>query len=292
MTVTADQLDFYAEEGYVVIEGALDDEDLTPLIQAHELIVDEIARDLHRQGRIASAYEDESFETRLARMAEECEQIDGVPDIGNTRRRATFDFLRNRRLVDVIEPFIGPEISCNPVSHIRPKMPGTDVAFHQDAVFTTQDARDILQVTVWIPLVPATAENGCLQIQPHVHQERTVYWTYSKDLPDTEPITLPMAKGDVLIMHKLTPHGSGPNQTDAVRWSMDLRYQKTGEPSPRPEWPNLVARSRLDPSTETIYEDWRDAWAEALARTPEKLSYPRPDRPLPFEGEMFAPSVA
>ncbi len=287
MPVTAAQLDFYKEDGYVVIEDALDDADLDPLINVHELIVDEIAQDLHKQGRIISLHTEESFATRLARLAQECEQIDGVPDIGNTRRRAAFDFLRNQHLVDVIEPFIGPEISCNPVSHVRPKMPGTDVVFHQDAIFTTQEAKDILQVTVWIPLVAATPENGCLQIQPRVHRERTVYWNFGQDLPDAQRITVPMGKGDVMIMHKLTPHGSGPNRTDVVRWSMDLRYQKTGEPSPRPEWPSLIARSRRDPGRETLFEDWRDAWAAALAETPEHVRYPRPDHPQPYEGQMY-----
>ena len=83
--------------------------------------------------------------------------------------------MRNARLVDLIEPFIGPEIVCNPVSHIRPKMPSTDVPFHQDAIFTTQEAKDILQVTVWIPLVDVNEENGCLEVQPGVHRERPVY---------------------------------------------------------------------------------------------------------------------
>ena len=68
-----------------------------------------------------------------------------------------------------------------------------------------------------------------------VHKYHTVYWAYGRDLPDVERVSLPMEKGDVLIMHKLTPHGSGPNKTDVVPWGMDLRYQKTDEPSPRPE---------------------------------------------------------
>lgn len=293
MKVTSDQLEFYKEQGYVVIEGVLTDGDLEPLIQDHIAIVDEKARDLHAQGKISRLYEDEPFETRLARLAdqlvgiEDTPEIGFCPDLGATRRRDTFEFLRNKNLVDVIEPFIGPEITWNPVSHIRPKMPGTDVTFHQDAIFTTQEAKDILQVTVWLPLVPATEENGCLQVQPGVHRERMVYWKYGHDLPDTERVSLPMAKGDVLIMHKLTPHGSGPNNTDAVRWSMDLRYQKTGEPSPRPEWPSQIVRSRSNPASETVYEDWRDAWAKGLAETPKQLGYPRPNEPLPFAGEMY-----
>ena len=287
MKVTSQHLEFFEEEGYVIIKGGLTDDDLAPLIEDHNIIVDEIARDLHGQGKIANLYENEPFARRLACLAEECDEVDGCPDIGETRRRGTFEFLRNQNLVDLIEPFIGPEIACNAVSHVRPKMPSTDVIFHQDAVFTTQEAKGILQVTVWIPLVESTEENGCLQVQPRVHQRRMVYWRYGQDLPQTERVSLPMQKGDVLFVHKLTPHGSGPNNTNAVRWSMDLRYQKTGEPSPRPEWPSLVARSRRDPSSETVYEDWRDQWAGGLEKTPKQIHYERPNKPLPFTGEMF-----
>jgi phytanoyl-CoA hydroxylase len=284
--VSSEDLEFYKQEGYVVIKGGLGDRDLEPLIQDHNTIVDDMAHDLFQAGKIKDRCQNEPFESRLARLADQCDEVVGCPDIGFTRRRATFDFLRNANLVDLIEPFIGPEISWNPVSHVRPKMPGTDVHFHQDAIFTTEEAKDILQVTVWLPLVEANEENGCLQVQPRVHRERTVYWAYGVDLPDTEKVSLPMQKGDVLIMHKLTPHGSGPNNTDRVRWSMDLRYQITGEPSPRPEWPSLVARSS-DPSLETAYEAWRDAWAIAVAKTPQQIRYPRPSGTLPFAGEMY-----
>jgi len=287
MRVTDEDLDFYKDQGYVIISGGLSDEDIEPLIEDHNLIVDQMARTLHQQGKLENIYENELFDRRLARMAEDCTEVDNCPDIGFTRQRGTFDFLRNERLVDLIEPFIGPEITCNAVSHIRPKLPATDVVFHQDAVFTTPEARGVLQVTVWVPLVEATEENGCLQVQPRVHQQQMVYWSYGRDLPQTERVSLPMKKGDVLIMHKLTPHGSGPNDTDAVRWSMDLRYQKTGEPSPRPEWPSLVARSRRDPSLETVYEDWRDQWAAAIEQHPKQLSYERPTEPRPFAGEMY-----
>ena len=287
MKVTSEHLAHYTEEGYVVIEGGLSDGDLQPVIDDHIAIVDDIARTHFDQGKIVNLHEDEPFATRLARLASECDTIDGCPDVGATRRRATFEFLRNDHLVDLIEPFIGPEVTCNAVSHIRPKLPSTDVVYHQDAVFTTVEAQRILQVTVWIPLIDATLENGCLQVLPRVHQRRTVFWSYSRDLPEVEKMPLPMNKGDVLIMHKLTPHGSGPNNTDEVRWSLDLRYQKTGEPSPRPEWPSLVCRSRRDPTSETLYEDWRDEWAAALASTPTQIRYERPSEPLPYAGEMF-----
>ena len=166
------------------------------------------------------------------------------------------------------------------------KEPGTrEVApWHQDAIFTTMDAHHILQLTVWLPLCDATEENGCLQVSPGVHEERVVYW---RGIERKDSVSVPMNKGDVIFIHKLCPHGSGPNQTDGIRWSMDIRYQKSGGPSPRPEWPSLIARSRRDPSSETPYENWRDAWAAALEKHPKKLGREKPSEAQPYTGEMY-----
>ena len=126
-----------------------------------------------------------------------------------------------------------------------------------------------------------------MQVRPGIHKQRKVYWNYGETLPVMEPVTLPMKEGDVLFVHKLAPHGSGPNTTDAVRWSMDLRYQKTGEPSPRPEWPSVIARSQRDPSTETQYQPWCDEWATALEENPSQIHYKRPPEPRAYSGQMW-----
>jgi len=119
MSVTQEHLDFYKEEGYVIIEGGLTDNDLEPIIQDHNDIVDQIAQDLYNQGKVTNRYEHESFEHRLACLANKCSEIEGCPDIGETRQQKTFEFIRNQNLVDLIEAFIGPEITCNAVSHTK-----------------------------------------------------------------------------------------------------------------------------------------------------------------------------
>jgi len=297
MQLTQQHLQHYFEHGYVVVEGALTNDDLQPVIDDYTTIVDEVAHELHGQSLIDGLFEDEPFEKRLARIADEHEETyhaDDRFDIGATRRRGTFEFLRNSHLLDAVEGFVGPEIACNSITHVRAKLPSDEArkrnsnvaGWHQDAVFTTTEAHHILQVTVWLPLCDATEENGCLQIRPGMHQQRTVYWS-SHDLPEIEPVLVPMQKGDVIFIHKLCPHGSGPNRTDGVRWSMDIRYQKNSEPSPRPEWPSLVARSRQDPASETEYEDWRDRWAAALQAHPSKLGRERPSGVQPYTGEMY-----
>ena len=66
-------------------------------------------------------------------------------------------------------------------------------------------------------------------------------------------------------MHRYTPHRSTPNYTDGVRWSLDLRYQPTGQPTGRPFYPDFPVRSRREPkSVLNDHPEWCRRWVEAL----------------------------
>ena len=85
-------------------------------------------------------------------------------------------------------------------------------------------------------------------------------------LPDTPPRPVPVGKGGIVFMHRYTPHRSTPNYSSGVRWSMDLRYQPTGQPTGRPFHPAFIARSCSHPeSVLTDHAEWAHQWAEALA---------------------------
>jgi len=126
------------------------------------------------------------------------------------------------------------------------------------------------------PYYGATPENGCLQVIPGISTGKTVFWKSEgfgiddENLPG-EPIDVPMKKGSVLFMHKLTPHGSGPNRTNNIRWSLDLRYQRTGTPTGRAVYPDFPVLSRSNPhSVLTDYEEWDRLWADAKKNNPTK----------------------
>ena len=215
MTLKKEQLEHFKEEGYVVLEAALQDVDFEPVIQDYEGVIDKLAKDLHTEGRISQLYADEPFETRLARICDEDEatyfESDTFLDVGHIRGKGTFHFMRNKRLLDLIEGLIGPEICCSPMTHIRAKLPSnleqgrnSNVVFwHQDAIFFHEEADTTFVLTVWIPLCDTTEENGCLRVMPRIHKHRTVYWGDS--LPDGDWVSVPMKKRDVIFIHKLTP---------------------------------------------------------------------------------------
>ncbi|MCE2447865.1 MAG: phytanoyl-CoA dioxygenase family protein [Candidatus Latescibacteria bacterium] len=289
MQLTPEQVAQFAENGYLLLRGALTDADLDPIIAEYEEYIGRRAEELLAAGHISALYADESFDRRLVSVCREDDAIYKELDIMHLRGRASFEFLRNDRLLDLVESLVGPEITCSPIQHIRAKLPagvtpsGSDshvAPWHQDAGVTWEEADPHFILTVWLPLCAATPENGCLQILPRAHRNGLVQHhikqglgtvIIDEEMPQTEALTLPMDKGDVLLMNKQTPHRSTPNNADTVRWSMDLRYQETGTPTGRPFHPDFVARSRSNPVSELRdYDEWCRRWVESLAAVQEQ----------------------
>ena len=299
MKLSSQQYSSFFEDGYVVIPSVLGDADISPLIQSYNEEIDTLAQELFAQNRIPELFEDQPFETRLVNICKFDEETyrtaNEAFDLMYIRTQAIFEFLRNQNLLDIIEGILGPEITCSPIQHVRCKLPaslwdGTDsykAPWHQDAQVHTEDADPHFILTVWIPLCDTDEQNGCLQVIPKGHQSSTVYWSQgfgisSDNLPQKNIISLPMKKGDVLLVHKLTPHASEPNQTNAIRWSLDLRYQKSGTPTGRSCYPDFIARSHQNPESELRdYTTWDQLWQEALEEYPIKTPREhKPDRPV------------
>ena len=281
MGLTADQVDAFREEGVLVAEGVLTDEDLAPVIAEMSVWIDRRAHALAEEGKLTGLCPDAPFDRRLGLLYAQTPDIASGLDIMLVRGQATFDFLRNERLLDAVASLIGDEITCSPIQHIRAKPPaansGTGTGFynvpwHQDSGVTLVEADDSDIVTCWMPLVDATVENGCMEVMPGAwklgdleHQAEGGTTIRPDLLPDIAPRPLPVRKGGIIFMHRYTPHRSTPNYTDTVRWSLDLRYQPTGQPTGRPFHPEFVARSRKNPDTVlTDHAEWSRRWIEAL----------------------------
>jgi phytanoyl-CoA hydroxylase len=65
----------------------------------------------------------------------------------------------------------------------------------------------------------------------------------------------------------MTPHSSLANISDRYRWSFDLRYNVTGQPTGRSHFPEFVARSKSNPKNELRdWQNWRDLWEQARSQ--------------------------
>ncbi|MGI9425922.1 MAG: phytanoyl-CoA dioxygenase family protein [Hyphomicrobiaceae bacterium] len=91
---------------------------------------------------------------------------------------AVFDLVTHHNVLDCVESLIGPEITMNPIQHVRIKLPESAVPkaenrahliatdWHQDKGVTLEEADETEFVTVWLAITDTTIENGCLQVAP------------------------------------------------------------------------------------------------------------------------------
>ena len=80
---------------------------------------------------------------------------------------------------------------------------------------------------------------------------------------------LPVKAGSLVILHPLIPHASLPNHTNGFRWSFDLRYNVTGQPTGRSHFPDFIAYSQSQP--ERVLQDWKE-WRGLWETARRKLS--------------------
>jgi ectoine hydroxylase-related dioxygenase (phytanoyl-CoA dioxygenase family) len=273
-SLTPEQLVTYEVQGYLVLENFLNEEDMTPPREAMTHKVDIIADDLFTAGLVPHKFEGEPFATRLARLFENLTDAEFLRWGRGWRDRfpGYFYLMSNPKILDAVESLIGPEIFSNPVYNVRPKVPKVAagaVPWHQDKSYWP-DANANPVITVWIPLVDSTHENGCLHLIPGTHKKRAISHqqeTYSttgyEELPDSyiqkrkkEILALPMQTGSAVLFNDRLIHSSTPNKSTHVRWSVDLRYQPTDQDPMPQHGVGFLARSRQHPERIASLEDW------------------------------------
>jgi len=281
MRLTESQLRTFREDGVLIAPHILTHDDFAPVQDELEQWIDARAHDLLTQGKITNLHAAAPFDQRIALLFDQCPDIVQGIDIMHLRGRAMFAFLHNQNLLDVVEQLIGPEITCNPIQHLRPKMPSSVgngkhelVPWHQDAGVTMEDADSSDIVTCWMPMCDATREVGCMEVLPgasklgHLEHVSLGGSTIRPDLlPNITPLCAECPRGGAVFMTKYTPHRGLPNQSTRVRWTIDLRFQKTGTPTGRPQHPDFPVRSKAQPESVTRdYDLWRRRWADGLER--------------------------
>ena len=242
--LTTEQLERFDREGFVVVEEVFTDADLQPVIDEITEAVDVRARELVAAGELSRTYAEYGFETRLAHISQETDKLARSIWDGTLAGPAFFHFISHPKLLDVAERLCGPELIASSVYRLRPKIPHYDhgaVPWHQDSGYFEPYCDNALVLTVWLPLVDANEENGCMWAMPGVHQGgvfrhqgrpgKAYLEIPDAALPPVEPVCCPVKKGGVLLLTNRTPHVSFENHSDIVRWSMDLRYQSAALPT-------------------------------------------------------------
>ena len=299
MRLTEAQTRQFEEQGYLVVPNVLSDDVRLKVIAEYTELLDGLYARWQAEGRVPPTSGD-FFEKLLISYKAGCEwfqpmdiSLPGSEIAADTPFHigpAVFDMITDAGLLDLVEDLIGPEITSNPIQHVRLKPPSRTLRsdeptphimvtdWHQDRAVAHAEGDTTQMVTVWVAVTDATVENGCLQVipgrpqmYPHCPKRQTAIADGFLDM--SKAIPLPVPAGGVVIFHPLTPHASLDNVSDRFRWSFDIRYNVTGQATGRAHFPDFAARSRARPETVlTDWQVWRDMWLETR-RTSARNAY-------------------
>jgi hypothetical protein len=300
--LSPDQIASFEENGFLALDTLLTDGELQPLEKDYAQLLEQVAGRLHQAGAVSDTFAHLPFGERFSRLIElypdlhrffnvSLPLINGKVDPETYHMHASpavFNLMRNRRILDVVESLIGPEIYSSPVQQMRMKPPEKILAgdlknhsnvgattWHQDIVALLPEADDTRQLTVWVAITEATVENGCLISVPGSHREGPMAHCSNAaiasepSVPDAllrerEAVPLPVQRGGIVLFDKMNVHRALPNRSDKLRWSLDLRYHPTGQATGRPAFPGFIARSRAQPESELRdAARWTRNWDEA-----------------------------
>jgi phytanoyl-CoA hydroxylase len=227
-TLTAEDVAFYQEQGYLAMEGLLTPDE----VEAAKAALSElIARDdlkargiqfqiepFYREGQVDERVTDPELTIRKVWLFEETAPV-------------LAEISRHPKLLGVLDQLIGAgHRMIQDMALIKPPFHGSEKPWHQDtAYFDYLPLGGI--VGAWIALDAATVANGCMQVIPGSHLAGPTPHFHLRDcqLPDDrvqvdKAHVVPLAPGGVLFFSGLTHHGTPPNLSGDRRRALQYHY--------------------------------------------------------------------
>ncbi len=224
MALTAEQKQFFDENGYLRYGRVLSDEEVQALRQRSE----EIAAG--RLTHVPPNYIQFEAEFRDGKKTVE-------PRIDMIRKMVYLCYhddlfeavAKKAAIVDAIEELMGtPNIKFYADQlMMKPRFNGTVTHWHQDSVawpmFAPQN-----HVSCWVALDDATVKNGCMTVIPGSHKLGPIAREYQERflaLPHVaEPVSVEVKAGHCMFHHGLNFHRTGANPTPDRRRGLALHY--------------------------------------------------------------------
>ena len=224
--VTEEDLGFFEEYGYLVIDQALTDEE----VQA--------ARDgmmsLLEAGKEDLIY----FEPGL--VDDDDDPSEWSPEVKHDYVRKFMHFVDHSdgmrapsekpALLEVLSKLVDGEPERFADQGMIKPPGGREKPWHQDKAYF-ETALDAPVVGVWMALDPALPENGCMHVIPGshrdgpvVHFDRRDWQICDTDVQVDEDVMVPLEPGGLLFFDGLIHHGTPPNDSDKRRRAMQFHY--------------------------------------------------------------------
>jgi ectoine hydroxylase-related dioxygenase (phytanoyl-CoA dioxygenase family) len=259
-TISDDQVREYQDQGYILVKGFFDKEEIQVLQRAAK-------EDRELDQHSFSRGDGEGGAIRLSLWNHPGDTIYGM-------------FARCESVVNSAEKLLDDE-----VYHYHSKMIMKDAkvggawAWHQDYGYWYQNGVLFPDLTsAFIAVDPATKENGCMQVIPYSHKLGRIEHVLTGDqagadldrvneiLKRLPLVYVEMEPGDTLFFHSNMLHRSDQNKSDKSRWSMICCYNaKHNDPYKESHHPRYTPLKKVPDSAikEAGHKRFSDADAAA-----------------------------
>lgn len=219
LVLSAEEIDRYHKDGYVVPASRLSDASLAKLVEAYD--------------QLGRAHPEISLD--FVPSPHVPNYVPGLVDC-----QPWLDFAYAPEVLDAVEDLIGGDfLMWGSAIFGKPANDGKETPMHQDGEYWPIKPR--ASVTVWIAIDHSTRENGCLRVVPGSHQSKALYkhrrdddgaYTLNQVINDEavdsrDAVDIQLEPGQFSIHDVHLVHGSRPNQSGQRRAGLTYRYMPT-----------------------------------------------------------------
>jgi len=221
--LTPDQIAFYHREGYLALDQISTPEEIERLCEIYDRLFET------RAGRADGNQFDlggTDEEGKRAVLPQILNPVKYAPELAEGHFRAN--------AMEIARQLLGPAGSSSGEHAIfKPARIGAETPWHQDEAYWAEDY-EYNAFSLWMPLQPATMQNGCMQFIPGSHKQEVlphhsighdprVHGLEMDQLP-TGAVACPLAAGGCTIHHNRTFHYAGANRSDMPRRAYILTF--------------------------------------------------------------------
>lgn len=223
--LSAEQLEAYERDGYIVVEDLVSPEE----VEALKNRVWEYTHGGRPWGELRVQIEPriQRGELQVAHLGDGIRKIEGLVEHDDLFRRLGL----HENIVSIIEQILGPDIKMfRNALLLKPPEVGSQKGWHQDSPYWPIEPMALC--SCWFPLDDATLENGCMVVIPGWHTKGPLPHVHVTDdyviaeghYDPSLGVAVPMRAGSGLFFHSLLPHYTAPNRSKKWRRAIALSY--------------------------------------------------------------------
>ncbi len=234
VSLTPEQIAFYHREGYLTLEAITTPEEVAWLRAIYDRLFESRAgREEGNQFDLGGT-DDDNAPATLPQILNPAKY---APELKNGLFRVN--------ALAIARQLLGPDAQPQGEHAIfKPARVGAATPWHQDEAYWNPSMQ-YNSFSLWIPLQPATLENGCMQFVPRSHEmevlphhsinhDPRVHGLEVDEADTNAAIACPLPAGGATLHNNRTLHYTGPNRSDIPRRAYILGFGLPNTPRDTP----------------------------------------------------------